>query len=244
MVIRVRKINEVNLEGGIVIDCFPSAGLVNAIASECIIRSTKTKVAAVLDSPDFPTLSIIDDYLPQFPARIYVNEDLKIAFFVTEIEVNDAMYREVANTMMKWALEHQCKLIISAAGIPIDKDEEYNSTGENIDLYAISSTKSGIDTIKRCGFPLIKSGTVSGIPAILLNEANLVSLEVIVFVVRVMQGVPDFRAAAIISNAITRLVPKDYCDIGTLMVEAETIEHNIKKIRENQKSTLRDAIYT
>ncbi len=43
MVISVRKITEVNLEGGVVVDGFPSAGLVNAITSECIIRSTKTK---------------------------------------------------------------------------------------------------------------------------------------------------------------------------------------------------------
>lgn len=103
MVINVRKVAEVNLEGGVVVDGFPSAGLVNAIASECIIHSTKTKMAAVLDSPDFPTLSTISDYLPHFPACIYANEDLKIAFFVTELEIDKAMYREVAETMLKWA---------------------------------------------------------------------------------------------------------------------------------------------
>jgi uncharacterized protein len=70
VVISVRNINEVNVEGGIVVDGFPSAGLVNAIACECIIRSTRTKVAAVLDSPDFPAISIINDCVPQFPARI------------------------------------------------------------------------------------------------------------------------------------------------------------------------------
>ncbi len=41
------------------VDGFPSAGLANAITCECIIRSTRTKVAAVLDSPDFPAISIM-----------------------------------------------------------------------------------------------------------------------------------------------------------------------------------------
>jgi uncharacterized protein len=133
----VRKINEVNMEGGIIIDEFPSAGLVNAIASGCIIRSTRTKVAAVYVSPDFPTLSIISDSLPQFPARIYVNEDSN-SLFRDRIDIDKTMYREVATTMIQWALEHHCKIIISGAGIPTDKKKEHKSTGEEIDLCAVS----------------------------------------------------------------------------------------------------------
>ncbi|MGH9912649.1 MAG: PAC2 family protein, partial [Nitrososphaeraceae archaeon] len=102
----------------------------------------------------------------------------------------------------------------------------------------------GQATIKKYGFSLLKSGTISGIPAILLNEANLLNFEVIVLVIRVIRELPDFRAAATISDAITKIVPGVYCDIGTLMVEAKMIEEDIKKIRENQKATLRGGIYS
>jgi uncharacterized protein len=244
MAISVRQIFEVNLEGGVVVDGFPSKGLVNAITSECIIRSTKTKMVAVLDSPDFPTLSIISDYLPQFPARIYANEELKIAFFVTELEIDKSMYREIAETMLKWALDHHCRLIISAAGVTIDDENRIDLIEDEINLFAISSIKSGQATIKKYGFSLLKSGTISGIPAILLNEANLLNFEVIVLVVRVIKELPDFRAAATISDAITKIVPGVYCDIRTLVDEAKIIEENIKKIRENQRVTLRGGIYT
>jgi predicted ATP-grasp superfamily ATP-dependent carboligase len=77
-----------------------------------------------------------------------------------------------------------------------------------------------------------------------LNEANLLNFEVIVLIVRVIKELPDFRAAATISDAITKLVPGVYCDIGSLMVEAKMIEEDIKKIRENQKVTLREGIYS
>ena len=59
-----------------------------------------------------------------------------------------------------------------------------------------------------------------------------------------IREIPDFRAAASISNAIIKIVPGVYCDIGTLMIEAKMIEEDIKKIRENQRVTLREGIYT
>jgi hypothetical protein len=39
---------------------------------------------------------------------------------------------------------------------------------------------------------------------------------------------PYFRAAALISNAVTKIVPGVYCDIGTLMVEAKMIEEILR----------------
>jgi predicted ATP-grasp superfamily ATP-dependent carboligase len=47
------------MKGGMIIDGFPSAGLINAIASECLIRSEGTELYAIIDSPEFPPLSIV-----------------------------------------------------------------------------------------------------------------------------------------------------------------------------------------
>ena len=94
------------------------------------------------------------------------------------------MYREIAETMLKWALDHHCRLIISAAGVTMDDKKKINSVEDETDLFAISSIKSGRTIVKEYGFPLLKSGTISGIPAILLNEANLLNFEVIVLVVK------------------------------------------------------------
>lgn len=66
----------------------------------------------------------------------------------------------------------------------------------------------------------------------------------IVLVVKVIREVPNFCAAVVISDAITKIVPRVYCDVETLMIEAKTIEEDIKKIRENQKVSLRKGIYS
>jgi len=76
---------------------------------------------------------------------------------------------------------------------------------------------------------------VTGIPAILLNEGTLTNLDVIVFLVNVLSDVPDFRAAAIVSEAISRIIPNLSCDIDGLIVEAQIIENRMKNVMAEQK---------
>jgi predicted ATP-grasp superfamily ATP-dependent carboligase len=49
--------------------------------------------------------------------------------------------------------------------------------------------------------------------------------------------VPDFRAAAVVAEAVSRIVPNLSCDIGALMVEAQIIENKMKNVRAEQKRT-------
>ena len=235
---------EINIKGGIVIDGFPSSsGLVNAIASECLIRSTGTDLVAFLDSPDFPPISVVNNYVPQYPVRIYVNESLKVAFFVSDINIDKALQRDVAKAILKWTRENECKLIISAQGIlssssptasgsgsrnkeedPGQEDGDYDDSNINDttrststtslpplppDIYAVTSTESAARIITEPSnyFTHLRGGTVTGIPAILLNEGAMTNLDVIVFLVNVLRDAPDFRAAAVVSEAVSRIVP-------------------------------------
>ena len=76
----------------------------------------------------------------------------------------------------------------------------------------------------------MKYGTINGIPGILLNESNWKNIDVIVFVIDVVAGVPDFRAAANVVQAISKIVPEAYCEIQLLIKEAENIENKLKMI--------------
>lgn len=260
---------EINLKGGIVIDGFPSSsGLVNAIASECLIHSTGTDLVAFLDSPDFPPISVVNNYVPQYPMRIYVNENLKVAFFVSDINIDKAVQRDVAKAILKWTTENECKLIISAQGMISssshhsrsrngnkdfgNEDSNYDDNNNNdtaksstptplttlpADIYAVTSTEAAAKLIMKPSNDLthLRVGTVTGIPAILLNEGALMNLDVIVFLVNVLRDVPDFRAAAIVSEAISRIVPSLSCDIEGLIVEAQIIEKRMKNVRVEQE---------
>jgi uncharacterized protein len=256
--LKKKEDKEINLKGGIVIDGFPSSsGLVNAIASECLIHSTGTDLVAFLDSPDFPPISVVNNYVPQYPMRIYVNESLKVAFFVSDINIDKAAQRDVAKAMLMWTTENECRLIISAQGIISSSsshhsrsnydDNNNNDTAKSAiptpltpppaDIYAVTSTDAAAKLIMKPSndFTPLRVGTVTGIPAILLNEGVLTNLDVIVFLVNVLRDVPDFRAAAIVSEAISRIVPSLSCDIDGLMIEAQIIENRMKNVRAEQK---------
>ena len=97
--IEIRGMKDVDLKGGIVLDSFPSSGLANAIASGCLIHSFKTEFVAVLNSPAFPALSVIRNSAPNFPARVYANEELKLVFFVSKLKLDQSMYRPPWQTL-------------------------------------------------------------------------------------------------------------------------------------------------
>ena len=228
----MRKIKDTNLKGGILLDGFPSVGLANAIASECLIHSMKTEFVAVLDSPLFAPLSVIRNSVPNFPARIYVNEETKLAMFVSELNLDASLYRPVANTMLDWAAANGCELIISSAGIPYDGAEAIG--GSEPEVYATASTRHAVKKFETAGIKKLANGSVGGIPAVLLNEGSWRGFGVIVLLVKVIKDAPDFRAAAAIAEAITRLAPGSSCDISALLQEAEITEKTLKRLRLEQ----------
>src|SRR5919197_1657508 len=253
-IMKISRDKKLDIRGGIVLDGFPSAGVINSIASRCLIRSIGTELVAILDSPDFPPISIIDNFMPNFPARIYVNEELKISFFMTELEIDKSMHRSIAQKMLEWTIDNECNLIISAAAISYGND--FDNGVDNVfvgdsmpaktkpAVYAVSSTQSAAKKIREAGFSHLRSGTITGIPGILLNEGALTGLDVIVLIVNVVKDMPYFHAAAVISEAISKLVLGIYCDIGSLMADAQLAENRIKNIRESQlKSGFHEDIY-
>ena len=75
---------------------------------------------------------------------------------------------------------------------------------------------------------------MAGIPGTLLNEGSLIGLDVIVFLVNTIRDAPDYRAPALVSTAVSKLIPSVYCDTGALMVEAQVVEDRMRMIREGQ----------
>ena len=229
--IEIRTVKEVNLEGGVIFDGFQSIGLTSTIACGCFINSLDTKLVAILDSPIFPPISIIYNSIPQFPARIYANEEKKLAFFVSELNLDISANRPLAETIIEWAEKNKCDLIISIAGKPVDVEDE--NIKIDTQVYGISNSPNGRKKINDAGIKIVTNGTVRGIPGILLNEGMWKNIDVIVFIVDVISGVPDFRAAAIVSDAISKIVPGAHCDTNRLLKEAEAMENNLKMIRNN-----------
>lgn len=232
--ITVREIKPINIEGGYLIDGFPYAGLANAIATESMINTIQFEMAGVLDSDLFPPLTIIKDGVPNFPARIFVNSDLRVAVFSSYLTPHESLHRQVAKTMLEWANKHKCTYIVSSSAIRSDEQESF--------IIGVGSTIDAKKKLKDAGIPLLSHGTIPGIPGILLNEGVLSNTNVIVLLFNSKERGPDFRAGAQICMAMSKLVPGTACDLKSLLQEAEVVEKNIKKTEEDAEP-LKDAMY-
>ena len=239
-IIEIRKLKEINIEGGVVFDGFHGIGLTSTIAIGCFINSLKTELVGILDSPLFPPISVIYNTKPNFPARIYANEEKKLAFFVSEAILESSAYRQIAHTILKWSNYNKCKTVISVASREIEKEDR---TKKEPSLYVISNSQIIMKELNDIGILPLKNGTVNGIPGVLLNESNWKNIDVVVFVVDIISGVPDFRAAAKVAQVVSKIVPEAYCEIKPLIKEAENIENNLKMIRSQTSNKFKERMY-
>ena len=238
-IIEIRKLKEINIEGGVVFDGFHNIGLTSIIACGCFIHSLKTELVGILDSSLFSPMSVIYDDKPNFPARIYANEEKKLGFFISELVLYPSAYRPVADLILRWSKDNKCKTIISIVGKAVEKEEEEEKPSLNV----ISNSSLIMKELNDAGILSLKNGTINGIPGILLNESNWKNIDVIVFVVDFIFGVPDFRAAANVVQAISKIVPEAYCEIQLLTKEAENIENNLKMINSQASNKFEKQMY-
>ncbi len=88
-------------------------------------------------------------------------------------------------------------LELSSKSNPNDPSESATPSPFPTNSYAVTRPESATRFIigQSNYFSHLRSGTITGIPAILLNEGALTNLDVIVFLVNALPDVPDFRAA-------------------------------------------------
>ena len=223
-----------NLEGGYLIDGFPSVGFSSAISTESMIQTSQFELAGVITSESFPAMSIIKEGKPNFPTRIFVNEDSKVSIFLSYLTLHESLHRTAAKSMLAWAKKQKIKLIVSSVAVKTDEGLEQ--------LVAVGNTDSARKKIKDAGFKVLENGLVPGIPGILLNEGSLNEQDVIVILFHSDGTGPDFRSSARLCEAMSKLIPGTSCDLQLLQKEAEKAETMIKETVEESKN-ITDNIY-
>lgn len=228
--VEIIKFKDADLRGATVIDGFSTVGLVGSIVANYLIHALKLDQIAALDSPDFPPVSLIYASKPKLPARIYTDEKLKLAIFLSEFTPPPKLARPIAEAIFSWAKENGCSRIISPEGIPPIEEEKPEKV-----VYGVGSNDSIREELKRLEIAQLERGIISGVSAVLLNEGRKTGFDVICLLVKTHPGLPDAEAAAKIIEKIVRLVPSIKVDIKPLYEEAKRIEEYLKMLREQAK---------
>jgi uncharacterized protein len=232
--IKIKELRPINLEGGYLIDGFPSAGFSSAIATESMIHTSQFELAGVIDAENFPPISVIKEGKPNYPSRIFVDDNLKVGIFLSYLTLDQSQHRMTAKTMLEWAQKHKIKLIVSSIAVKSNEGNE--------EMLAIGSTESARNKIRKAGLKTLEHGTVPGIPGILLNESSLTGQDVIVVIFHTNGEGPDFKSSAQLCIAMSQLIPGASCNIASLQQEAEKAESVIKEAQEESRH-LSDFMY-
>jgi uncharacterized protein len=226
-IIEIKEYKKLDLRESILIDGFPSVGLISTIISNYYISAFNLDGMAFIDSPYFPPLTLVYAKKPKYPARIHASEDKKLTVISCEFTPAPQLVRAIGEKIVKWAITRHIHSIITFVGIL-----EKGSSEQVSEVYAVGSTEQIRNLLSEKNIPLLEHGAVIGLPAIILNECRWLNFDAVCFVVRVFHPYPEFRAAANVIEYINKIYPSIAVDTQPLYKEAENIEKRIREIRE------------
>lgn len=229
--IELREFKKMNLNGATIIDGFPSVGMVNTIAANYLLANLNLDQIAALDSDRFPAVSMIYANKPKFPARIYASEKLKTVVFLSEFRILPYLYRPLAKTLLNWAKEQKCSLIISPVGYPV----QLLSIEKELDVMGVGSTDRARQKLISSDIKQLNIGIIPGISGLLLNEGRWANFDVISLIIPLQPDIPEVKAAVEAVEVIDKLIPEIKVDIAPLHQEAERIAERLKVLRKQAK---------
>jgi uncharacterized protein len=250
--ISIYELKRVDLKGATIIDGFPSVGLVSSIAANYLIKVLNLEHVGIMDSEYFPTVSLIRDSKPLSPVRIYAGEKGRrgdqIVAFISEFQPPASLIRPIAHSLVKWAMDQRCKMIVSPEGLVVDP--ELRDTADISDVvFGIASTPSARELLKENNIRTFEEGVISGVAGVLLNEGRKHDFNVITLLAEAHPDFPDAKAAALVLEAIDRILLGIEFDAKPLFEESQRIEDHIREIqkqavvRKDSKEAPRPSMY-
>jgi uncharacterized protein len=225
--IEVYKSKDLDLQGATIVDGFSSAGVIGSIVANYIVNTLNLDQISTLDSNDFPAVSLVSESQPKYPARIFADEKKKIVVFLSEFTPGNHLIRPIANTILSWAEENKCTRIITAEGVLTKEDV----SDKEHRVYGVGNIERAREDLKRLELVQLRTGIITGVSAVLLNEGMRMNFDVICLLAEVNSnpGVPDVRAPAKVIEIIDKLLPTVKIDVEPLYKEAQKIENLIKE---------------
>jgi len=250
--VEVYELRKMDLKDAVVIDGFPSIGLVSSIVANYLIALLKLEYIAVMDSPLFPTVSLIRNSEPLGPARVYARPDVKngeqqVVVFSSELQPSAALLRPVGSAILEFVQKQRCKLVIASGGLIVEREgeEETETTDEisEVAVYGIGSTEAAQQLLADTDAEPFIEGVISGTAGVLLNEGKMRGIDVITLLAEARADMADARAAALILATIDQMILHLDLNVEPLCKEAERLEAQLKVLhRDAQKKSRSPAI--
>lgn len=242
---------EVDTEGGLVIACFPSVGMVSSIVAHYLIEHLELRFVGGINDSRLPPVCLVQDGIPLPPIRIYAGEPVcnvegcdKVILIMSELQIPDPLVFEIVEAMFDWSKTANVGggVLIDAfarkgvSGGPQLGNEpmvEYEDTPA-IDILGVGATAKTREMLEKMGVGLIEQGVLRSVTGALLAEGRRRGLDISAILVEADPRFPDARAAAELIQHLNSLLPAVELDEAPLIKEAEQLEEQLKMIMASQ----------
>ncbi len=241
MVVDIYETKTIDLRDGVILNGFPSVGLVSSIVANYVIDSLRLEQVGIVDSDYFPNVALVRSGEPLSPVRIYggnLKDDVKIAVFISEFQMPVQISRPLASLILDWMDEKRAAMVVTPEGLIAEEKND-------VKVYGVGSTGYATRKIPKY-VKKFEEGVISGVSGVLLTEGKKRGRDVIALLAEAHPDYPDARAAGKIVEVLNDMLRDVKIDPKPLYEEAKRIEDNIATIRhkaEQVKQTPKNYMY-
>jgi len=208
----------------IIIEGFPSFGLVGTITTEFLLEHLKAELIGEFHYNELSPVAAIHKGKLINPMAIWYVPKKNIVILHTILNVKGFEW-EIAEAVMDMAKKMTAKKIISLEGVATD-----DPSGD------IKAYYYGDKKLEECGAKPVKESIIMGVSAsLMLRHKNITCL----FAAAHSQ-LPDSKAAAKLIEILDKYLGLEV-DYNPLLKQAEDFEDKIKKIMQGSNKTLQEA---
>ncbi len=224
---------DIELKDALLVVGAPGLGLVGAITTQYIVHHLKMRRIGSLHGSFLQPAAVVVEGRSAPPVRVFLSESaptfgngcerLVSVTFETVLEEDDM--DAVADALVMWAREKECRLIVAPDGVTVEDD----TPGERV--WGAASSDGGIEFLRKENVDLFPSGVVGGLTGALLNAGERHGVDTITLLAETSPGYPDAHAAVRLVEVLDRGTPSTKIETAPLVEEAERIEAQVRSMR-------------
>jgi uncharacterized protein len=236
--IQIIEYKDVDLSNSVLIEAFPTVGLVSSIAGHFLVEQLKLEEIGTISSRYFMPAAVIHNGVPSPPVRIYAGKKIcgstgecnQIVVIISEFMPSVDIIKPVANMILTWAQKKKCSHIVTLEGT-------HSLNPKKPKTYGVATTQKMNDILKKYAIEETKEGMITGITGVLLFEGARLKQDVLCLLAEAHSSYPDSRAAALLVETIDKMLPEIKIDTQPLYKEAEDIEQKIRSFIKQAQPT-------
>ena len=226
------KIVSEPIEGGVVLEGSPGAGLIGNIIGWLLVDELKMKEIGYIESKFFPPLAVLYNGVALHPFRIYGKDGLVL--FLSDFIVPQEVVFDMTNVITDWMIKHNSKELITFNSAIVRQ----RSNPARI----VANSQETLNKLKEKDFPILEIGNLNGLSGTLLTQTAQKNIPATCILAETVSQYPDPRAAAEAGEVLNKLTGLDV-NFDPLIKEAQEIEARLQKLAEEVKNDPQPPIY-